>query len=307
MIRICPNCKAKLGSFDNYFCSECGNALPQELVLVNVRFKQTIEIEQEPGKTDILLKSFKESLTKVFTVANMGETLLAITLLAAVGYPTYTLMQRMINTLNTSPVIVPVSKVEQSTSSSLAIKSTYKVGSFNPTFANYVPYDADTYVEIADFRGFAEDYALYDKAYAQLVADLEKSISPSFGAFLKNGAWTCILLPNDRDFDVSVINLSNYPWLKAKVVTNALVITTDETVLKDVEDSKGGITKNLSLNSKFVTGRSKLSSQGKIMIVNLTSKGMAQLESLRDKNIPVNFKTLLNTFINSKVDSTVVL
>lgn len=59
MVRICPNCKENLGSFDHYFCTSCGFILPIDIQQPDAKSVRIADFAREPKKLHELNPTFK--------------------------------------------------------------------------------------------------------------------------------------------------------------------------------------------------------------------------------------------------------
>lgn len=337
MVRICPSCKSHLSRYDRFFCTVCGNTLPSELA-------DTAEVvEKRPNVFSAeSLKAAPGQVGPVSTIAGIvaeteekpGLTGKKIFLfmysagLIGLSFLLFTVFQKATPTLNKNSSVIPSETVSVSTSSAVPKKvevqntkyvikpacSFLEGALFNADLIKLVPFDTDMFFETSDpqkfmaavmgssivsetkFKKFAEDNKdNFTGASGLFIVKKADGYVYGFVTKLKTtGAAAGSTTGAEKDSNVLSIN-------------GFTVVTTDSTILSEVEDAGAGISKNLGQNPVYASAKSVLPKEGKLAIISVTKNGNGFLYQLLDKKLTEEFLTIVNSFLDSKLDYAVVL
>ena len=298
--RICPKCKTTLGSYDHFFCSNCGEELKGELINPGNSIVQSLTLESASEKKLNVEEHLIPVLKNVFHILNLKDVALVIILFLVVGVPSIV----WIGNLNNYVAEVPknTNKVETIREGSLIkIDSDFKSHVFGSDFVEeYVPYDVDAYIEVNDFQKFSELFYLFDPGYEEILTTLAPRVDSHFAAFLittnNEPVWTIILFPFEelRDSDAE-IDFSKYSWLEVDQIDKALILTTGDTI-KSVRNARLKIDKNLSMNPNFVRNKSQIAKNGKVMVITFNDAGKNYFRDIPKNNLPEDYVKLIETY-----------
>lgn len=302
--RTCPKCNAKLGSYDNYFCSECGTELPLDQQRQGASIVQVLTLESSEEKHNDTKGFVLPVLKKVAHIVNLKELLFIGILVLVVGIPSFV----WLSNLNSFVPEKPKNQVAQKPKMVSLLKVTDNFDSyvFGSNFVyEYIPADVDIFIEANDFSEFIRLFSMYDSGYEELLTALASIVDSHFAAYLKsyNGeyVWTLIVFPyGDISNEESSAFFQKFWWLKFYIQDKALVISTKD-VSEEVKAAKNKTIKNLELNPKFASVKNELARNGKILVVTLTDNGKNYIENLvnSDKKIPTEFKPVLEMYNKS--------
>ncbi|OGC70191.1 hypothetical protein A2415_00780 [candidate division WWE3 bacterium RIFOXYC1_FULL_39_7] len=315
MARICPNCKNKLGVFDYYFCSNCGETLSVDQLNTDASFKKVINFVPPKRKGAEFVNNLKPVFQQVSHVINLKLILAVLLALIAIGFPTYVLIEKfqlgkglnLKRDVSDSIDLTGIGASQNSLKLSLNLKS-HVFGT--DKIAEYIPYDIDLYVEGQDLHKLGELLSESDPYYTDLVNSLQKDFGVHFAIFAKETEgqinWGLVLIPLDSTGEVN-LDISEYSWLKAARVEGAYVISNNETMLLSVNEAKAKISRNLQMHPKYILSKNALPKSGQFYILALTPKGKEFVSQL-DKSIkaPDLFRNVVNSYSKSNLDDVVV-
>lgn len=307
MWRNCPECRNKLTSSDNYFCTTCGAVLPQELTTFPASIKRKYRLSE---------KNISSVKKKNGQKTYLGPLLKVISLIFIVicGYFLVTIVSNKIVNKNTSHPAV-VTKKQDTKPQMIQEPEVFKEFKSGVISGNkepyYIPFNVDIYVEGKDLYEFAEHFSdvLKGTEYQKFI-DLHKNdLKPEFAGFLVNQSgnniWSFLLFPSSSSQEI-MIDKKEFTELQWKKIDDAILITIDPSIIKSVEDSKQGIEKNLNLNPVYINFKNQLPPNGKLFLIPLNKTGSRYLENLLNAGISPQFKEVLNNFLNQKLPALVI-
>lgn len=317
MSRSCPNCKARLGNYDSYFCSVCGGVLAPELFQLNTSYRRVFGADYDSvgnKKVRLLISSFGSSFTQALHILNVKDVILYLLLFFGAGVPSYIIVQGFYEKFSFSPAPImtniPIVTTPAS-ANSLKADSELMSGVFDyDGFSKFIPYDSDVVIFSNDLGRVGEALTTTDTAYNDLYKSISSNFSPDFALSYhpaqKGENFAVLLKPLSSTFDKSKIDLSKYPWISADFVDGVFVITSDPQLLKNYKDAKAENEKNVLLNPTYLQRKSGLSNRGKIAIITLTQKGKDIVNQATTKSLKYNLDKMFNTFVISNKDSAVI-
>ncbi len=294
MSRICPSCKSLLGYYDVYFCSSCGNPLPNELVKTDRKFTRAIKINREEKASVVSSIDWKKlkPLMSFFVITVFIGTLafLGIKLMNS-----STIFKAFLSTAPMVAVNTPAAAIPSSTANTISVETDFNDGDFDhDDLRVYVPGNVDLYVEGNDLDKFANSLVAADLALdSKFLTFYEKNktqFKPSFIMFVKK-------LDNGYAYGFVVETSSPQP----------VVITNDLTISSSISDVSKGIEKSIKYNPIYAAAKSATPKAGQFFIVVTSKNGRAFLYNLIEQKIPVDLLRILNKFLDSKLDYAVVL
>lgn len=320
--RVCPKCSSKLSKLDNYFCSVCGEKLPDEIV----SRPPAIKLEEHPLQLVGFFESLQSKLPKrkektetsknkevpvneapAFKKTNtMLYVLIAVIVLGIVSFFGLDILADL---QSVSPL--PVREVEQRGSNIVVYDLKMSSNLFGSDFiTDYIPADVDAYFESHDLQRFLTRYAKDKNFNASLIDQSEKLVNQHFAAFTKeiNGdqSWSFIVIPKDTELVELVIEDVNLPNWHMQIVEDRLVITTHPEIFDQVRDAKQKVSMNLSLSPKFSTALKNVPTDGQVMVIVLEDRGFESLKSAKDEDITDYLSDVIDAIIESGFNEVVL-
>lgn len=292
--RTCPTCNIYLGDFDNYFCSNCGSPLPEDLTklpgtikireyhslqplysLTNkktTKQKKSTEKVKEDETNSITAKtkkvhkrSFNEKMTYVLILVVMG-------LIGTFGAFYFYIKNKPVE----QPLVSTQPQINYKKSINLGLNSN-SMSFSNISAIDYAPADSVFYAEVADFNYFHENL-LSAELLNMPVSDylklkgLLKQEGFSIFAFKLNGKtyWTAVFVPSDiKELQAALENFSS-PKFKARIIGDRLVVfqnNANDNVIKTVESVYNGQSLNISLSPDYVRQITNLNPTGQMRVI----------------------------------------
>ncbi|MFC1700036.1 hypothetical protein ACFLZ4_00120 [Patescibacteria group bacterium] len=288
MVRTCPSCKSKLDASSSYFCSFCGQKLPEELKSSPKSVRNTRVFLSKKKPSDII---------SVFTDFRFKKTLIGLGLVFIAVFAAFVFFKNFRSS--------DEDKTTQQLSSGkgkISYKNTKEgdldmiTANFNQYDArNYTPYDVDFYFEFSDFSKFSDYFGFLGSNYFTLSENLSGKVSSFFSVFVSIGEegyiWNFIFFPAEGYGGVS----GEYEDLYIESVEGAIVVSTSESVINSVRSAKTGISKNLSLHPSYVSIKNNLPPEGKVFMISLTDKGKNYVLGLKNSDVPTKFSNLIQS------------
>jgi hypothetical protein len=310
--RYCPNCQTKLGSYDHYFCTNCGVELPKDKSQPGESIIRVITVEEKEDSSPDFKRHIWPAITKVFHILNIREILIILILSLVIGIPVYYWLS------NFSSFIVkpaPTRQIPEPAlvqSSVVTLNEDLKEHIFGSNLVwEYIPYEVDIYVEGHDFEAAGRLYGTFDEGYKDLFEYLTPYVDSHFAAFYKEYdgqmVWTIIVFPFDaliedeNSFDET---LKTFNWLQTKRIKDSLVISTGD-VFNDVEEAKNKVRKNLSLNPEFAKYKEDIPKSGKILFITFDQNARNYLFSLEKDDMPEGMQEVLEKYLVAEFDNVV--
>lgn len=316
MKRICPFCKSHMQTNSVYFCTSCGNVLPESLQLRNLSFRKSITLvfgkkkKERKSSKELISKVLKDIPTLYLLLGVLSFLLIIIGFVFLVRYSNSRISEMVENRSNVvtqestpNKVLKPSSdsnlKDEKSKGSS-ETNLNIKIGDFGQNdIYDYVPYDADFYVEVNDTSTLSSYFGFMGGEFFTLVEGIKNNLNQSYAAFfIDNGVhrdWVIIVFPVDKDID-----LSSYSKLNVKLVDKALVISNEPGLVTEVSNSKSGIAKSLSLNPLFINMKSDIPKKGKLLLLSLTDEGKSVVTDIVRDTSSDELKSIVKEFESTK-------
>ena len=299
-----------------YFCTSCGNVLPESLQLRNLSFRKSITLvfgkkkKERKSSKELISKVLKDIPTLYLLLGVLSFLLIIIGFVFLVRYSNSRISEMVENRSNVvtqestpNKVLKPSSdsnlKDEKSKGSS-ETNLNIKIGDFGQNdIYDYVPYDADFYVEVNDTSTLSSYFGFIGGEFFTLIEGIKNNLSQSYGAFfVDNGAyrdWAIILFPVDKNID-----LSSYSKLNVKLVDKALVISNEPGLVTEVINSKSGVAKSLSLNPLFINMKSDIPKNGKLLLLSLTDGGKSVVTDIVRDTSSDELKSIVKEFESTK-------
>jgi hypothetical protein len=307
--RTCPNCNSRLGHFDSYFCSSCGAELPDDISLSPTNHLRVVGVSVVDTNLKKVWDSLKQVFEQVSNAVSIREVLLLIMFFVFLGLPVFLGIKKYgseLSLVGRKEEAPPVDHVEIG---GIDVEENFKSNVFGANFVTeYIPSEIDVYLEAHDFQKFSFLVGVTDDEFLNLAKDLSTSMDSHFGLFLKEYdgemKWAFVLFPFETYYEETV-DFDEYERYYVGEVDNSLVVTNQEDILDLVESSKEGLTKNLDLNSNFVSYKASLPKSGQFLVVSLTEAGQEYLEDLQQLDLPDEFEVLLDRYLSQDSESIV--
>jgi hypothetical protein len=321
MTRICPFCKAKLGLHDRYFCTSCGNNLPAELVESSSQQHKIVKHQVKDSRKPLVNIHVPKPSKKI--AEKIGTVFLSAGSSALIALITYTLLAPRIVYKNNIPYIKEnqeknsnvitnqnntVTPVNQKVINPSCNYLTGKITDANLT--NLVPYTADLYMEAYDSISFLKEIVdsgiVDDVKFTSFYNSQKENLTGPLGFFVSK---------NPSDYTYGIVFLLNDTAKKTELESsynivftdNYAVLTTKTDVIEDLKEIGKGTEKSLTQNPVYASAKSILPKEGKLVIIPITKNGNGFLYQILDKKLTDQFYTIINSFLDSRLDYAVVL
>jgi len=316
-LRCCPKCNSELGSSDHYFCSTCGFVLPSSLISTEVPLKsKSFRSGLIGGKATAQLQKFKSSrLHLVVNKKNIKYYLLAIVLfvlgifagnIATFIFSTITVTQspKGGKSVATSPSTDASKNVIDST---VALTS----GALIPNkMADYIPSKIDLYVLIPDSKSFVSLMSPELNIDPTTVGAYTSLISGPIAFYSAHvdgtQVWAVLTTVREKNLVAAILKDKSFGDLKLTLIDDVLIATPSDTALKMTEESINNYALTLNQNPAFISAKTALTSQGKILIMSFNSDGIKLLEEVKPQLKDTVLADLIDQFIISGYNEVVV-
>ena len=269
-VRLCPKCQHELKSYDHFFCSNCGETLPENVSDPNVPIKTLISYYTfEESKSPKPVKLFKHLSIGVKARENRKYISIAL-ILILVGIVSERLYGIIMN--DSEITFTPKTTIEVQPSSSVEVINTpltLQKGPFlNNDFSKIVPSDISVYVEFNDlsFLDFvtADDLDIKEKSTGK--AALFKTNKD-----LDNGWGALVELRQESIVEVAAaLNKFTEKGLKAGIFERYLLVSSSENVYENMLRAKDSLILNLMRNPAYSQVKAKTIPEGKILFLKVS-------------------------------------
>lgn len=302
--RICPKCHQKLGSYDNYFCSNCGIEL-EEASNDSSTLKSKIYYA-----SNFLEKQSKFALPKItFTKKNL-RLILSVILILGMGIGLrygLVLIDKYVLQVPDQEVATPIAYPGTVLDLDLPLESDF-FGS-DQVF-EYVPSYVSSYIEVHDLVSFAQQYTNIAQISPELLQLLQNNVNDHFIIYSftigTDTHWVYMFIPKNVNELAPIANSFYDPYWKVRIVEDRLVVTSNENVFGAIEDAKKGLILNIALNSKFSRLTADLPKEGKILVTFLSSASKEHYINFDDAVFNDAFAELLQTVLSEGTDALVI-
>ncbi|MFZ5424511.1 MAG: hypothetical protein ACOZAO_01805 [Patescibacteria group bacterium] len=305
MSRVCSNCNSTLGNYDSFFCSECGNLLPENVVRIDPGLRTKVfepQYQKVASKhSNNLNKVFNKSTVKLFL------TLLPLFLLAVVLYLGIPFINALINTKTLS-----VELVELPTNLSvIEVENDLHEDFFGADLIDsYVPFDADLYVEINDLQGVLNSYVQDTSLGDDFSKEFLSQVSDHFAIFAivdeSNVSWGAVFIPNSPDEIATLVNsVENSTW-KFKLIGNRLIVANNDQIFNEVEAVSTKLSRSLSLNPSYARVKAVLPKSGKSLIMFVGDEGFQSLNTINPNSVTPEMLDIINLVAESNLQAVVI-
>lgn len=315
MSRICPKCKVKLGGYDRFFCTSCGELLPDELVnhdQVFSRIANFVEPSKEKTESGHNFSYMTDNLKNLINVKSI--VLATVSILVIVGFfyfVQFRLGKDLFNTKETSDkkVAAPI----EYTKNVVEVPLDWEINTFGAdSIMEFIPFDSDIVIEGNDLAKFGAAYAEIDPEYKNLSTFINGRAEQHFIFFAINingdYSWSLIYFPLKPDFSMAGDLVAKYSWLKFWKNQPIALITTQDSTLEEVSDAKSKITKNFTQTPIYASSRLTSPKNGKLFIYLTTQKAkeyVAELQAL--PNLPGELRAVIEAVSNTNSDYATIL
>lgn len=177
--------------------------------------------------------------------------------------------------------------------------------------SSFVAHDIDIYLESGDLQGFFPFMSLLEPKFRDVSGPFEKSIFRHF-AFFGNvsgtPSWTLLVFWDD---ETSTELLSAFDGVEGLYVGKAggvYFVSTDSGADRGIEDARAEISKNLSLNPRYVLNMAAAENSGKAVVMTFSDNGKKFLsrQNLDGLSLNEEIKNFLKDFL-TKEDTYLIL
>ena len=260
----CPNCGSKLGEYDSYFCTACGQKLPEGLVKPHYPVETKVHII-ERAVSNKEKKIDKAKWQKALSIGRYFVFLILFSLLIYGGIRFYQTgidskllgYFSKITPKEKAPTVAIPEKPNLLQPSSLELELALKSSPIElGEFADYIPADIDIFFQGVDLMGFINQFISEDDLSSTFTSKAKLLLEDEYAAFsYKMGdanRWAFVFIPRDVDVVSAVAKTLKHGYWKFEVIGNMLIVANNSDVFKRVADSKNGIERNLSLDPEFI-------------------------------------------------------
>ena len=308
MSRICPACNINLGSYDNYFCSNCGNKLPQEMVSTNPDLRAKVfvpsylVVKKKFSLDFIYLPSFKKSVAFVFIIC--------VFLFSSFSFIKFYPRLRQL-AFGKNNLVKPKINSDMGKQAPLDLDLELKSSLFgSDRIAEYVPEEVILYLEADDLKKFIELYARDSGLGKDLINKIAPLLGDHFAFFvtLNEGEydWNFIFIPKDEQkLSIELKNTDEKYW-NFGIVEGKLVMASNKRVIEDVRLAKNKISLNMSLSTSYVKEKQNLLPKGQVLIILFSDEGVSALEVIKGFKVSSNLINTINRVLKAGSKSLVV-
>jgi hypothetical protein len=309
MSRICPKCKAKLGGYDSFFCSMCGESLPTDLINRNGMFSRIANFAGTSKETP----ERKFNIRSVVYIKGL-ITAIVVALLIAGGY--YYVKNGLGNDLFTPQ---PEEVTESSSTPTDYTKNVadanlnWEVNTFGIDAINsYVPYASDIVIEGNDLYNLGISITALDPTYKELFNFINGKAEQHFVLFAKEidgrFAWSLVYLPTQSTYVVPADLIARYPSLKFGNSGKAAFVTTEESQRTEILDVINRSSKNFTQNQIYTASKVTSPRNGKLFIYLNNQKAKEYFSSIgRLPKLPKDLKMVVESVSKENSDYSIIL
>ena len=285
--RFCPKCQKELKGYDHFFCSNCGETLPENVSNSYVPIKTLVSYysfdDSKNSKPVKFLKTFVLSLTMK---ENRKFVSIALVLIL-IGI----MSERMYGIIITSSgkdIVPKTAQVQTPTSTDLVSSSILmQKGAFlNNDFAKIDPSDISVYIELNDlsfleFLGI-DDFGVKDSSTGKAVLfKTNKDLDLGWGAVVE--------LKQDGVVEVaSTIGRFEEKGLNAGISEKYLLVSGSNEVYESMLRAKDSLILNFVRNSFYSQLKAKPIPEGKILILKISQEKNTALNEMLKYNYSKN-------------------
>lgn len=304
MVRICPKCNKKLGSNDYYFCSGCGEKLPENLCKVNSTVRRVIDFQPEKKEHKEFLANLKPVFGKVSDTLNL-QGMLAAFFISVIIVGIFLIVIYYFDNLS----LVKLDDKDTEEKSSRQIVSKNAASDLDTNFkshifgsdkiADFAPGNLDVYIEAHDLTELLDLFLQVNGDYEDFGKELKEIASDHFSVLItKKGddyIWTIITLNKGllTDDDIKIPKLD---WLNVEKVGEALIVSTDPEEIENVKDTKEGVRTSLNQNSSYITAMRGIPKSGQVFIMTFSPEGKEFMKEISELSLPENLKKVVDSY-----------
>jgi len=317
MSRICPKCKAKLGGYDRFFCTSCGEPLSADLVNRDWVFSRianfaTSSKEKNESKSKFNFNGVVDRLKIFMNVKSIVAAVFSVLFIINVFYfVQYRLGKDLFNDQDVANKITGA-PIEYS-KNVVEVPLNWEIDTFGiDNIMEFVPFDSDIVIEGNDLTKFGAAYSEIDSAYKNLAMFIDGRTEQHFVFFAKdiNGeyAWSLIYFPLNSDFNISEDLVTKYAWLKFWKNDPIALVTTQESILSEVSDAKGKTTKNFTQRPIYASTRVTSPKNGKLSIYLTNQKAKNYFLTLKIlSKLPKDLQMVVESVSKTNSDYSIIL
>lgn len=329
--RICPKCNSSLHQSDRYFCSSCGEKLPQELINVPspirvkdyyalqplFSFKRIVDslkkpkddaenLEQKSAEQideDIIRKSknieFKRQMGMILAVVFIILSVLFVGLYFFVNIESQNSPENIENNSQTyvNTMFMDLQLVENN---------------FESKLIGFVPFDALVYIEGTDLHSIVSNYVDANtlKLSPGLFLEIPELFEKEFVAFAvqynEKPEWFIVLTPVNSVEMAQLSQELDHDYLRFKMIDDRLVISTHGDSFEIVEAVKNKQALSLSQNPQYVRAKTKVSPIGSLLVIFQEELGREVLRDTAQQNVGSDVFTVLTDIVEANHQELVI-
>lgn len=302
--RVCPGCNVTLGEYDGYFCSSCGKKLPEDIIvsIPTIKAKKYLS-SSEVSSTK---KRFNQSFD--WSVVKKAKVLIVALIIGLMYFPLNYVYTKLVVSKPDEVIQAPLSPIEKKT---IGYNLVLKSSSFSTeSFASYVPYDVDLYIEGVDFMSFVDTFVSSETFGELLIGKARILVEDTFAVFSitedEGHEWVVILVPKDKEIVEAVVQDLEDSYWKFSVINEYFVAASDEDLFQEISDAKEGLEKNLLLNPDYVTEINRLPSSGQVLFMFFDDRGVDAVNLILTDKLNEEFYSAMDSVLEKGVRYLVV-
>ncbi len=301
--RYCPACNAKLYASNHFFCTSCGQKLPEALV---ARPKVTPTSGQVPG-----VWQQSTPVTKRLTVVSKDKLVAGLFML--IGIASFMLSFKgtpvLLNKLplagkTAKPLSQGAVTATDASKEQRVLETDVDTVSLKlvEKHVSFIPSDADIYIEAGDVSWLFLNDLYFDSESEELI---RKHCLGDFSAFAilsdagqrEWGVVISLVDPSEEEIAIVFETLGKDYWYY-ELVENTLAVATNKEVLDLMLAAHSGVIKDITKNPKYAMARPQLYDVGKILVIFTSFEGRKALESLIGYESENTLRAIINNVLN---------
>jgi hypothetical protein len=312
MTRICPKCKAKLGGYDSFFCTACGESLPSDLIRRDGVFSRvaTFSASQKDNTATEEVTSRIKQLVNLKSI--VGTLIFVLLIIGGVYASKFILGKELFTTKEETPALESSSSVSYS-KNVVEVPLAWDFNTFNVGgILSYVPFNASIVIEGNDLEKFSAAYVQVDPTYKDLAEFIKGKSDQQFVFFAteinNQYFWSLIYLPARADYNMDGDLVLKYAELKFWKNDPIALITSQESTLSEVSDAKGGLAKNFTQTPLYSTTKAATPKNGKVLVYLSSQKAKDYFKDLQKlPNLPKDIQMVVESISKENSDYSIIL
>lgn len=293
MIRICPSCNTNLTGFDKYFCTNCGFALPSELVN-----SKKIELAEYASKSANEKKALSVTLDAASSASNfLSRKHLFIAVVGVCSVLSLSLLFYFFRDLQGVKDEI-VSKASPSTQISPTVPLPTSTPSLAPApsqeLSEFVPFNALAFIKSNDLDFVSE---VFKSAYSEELGStsyIQAKFKDTYGIYLikpdREYIWNFVFLTADNVLESQEVKVKDFSTVSGVRVGSAYYISSDAESVNENKFVINKTAKSLDQNPlyKNLTVGKETETENEVFLISTESFDKEEIERVL-KNVTGQF------------------